>query len=140
MNEKRIQESKEVFVSIFKQWAVGAVVLAGALSLSLSGCGGGGNESGPPDSLHAAPAAFKVGQVGVCYSGEGPTVFVYGGQPPYKLSNSAPLGMTLEKSRLTHSGEGFIVFFTGECMESMPITIEDDVGRLSEVLVTNSDQ
>jgi hypothetical protein len=135
---KPIQVSKESVVLIRSHGAIAAALLVGAFSLS--GCGGGGNESGPSDSLHAAPAAFKVGTVGACYAGQGPTVFVYGGQPPYKLANSAPLGMALEKDSLTYSGEGFIVFLSGACMEGMPITIEDDMGRLSEVLVTNSDQ
>ncbi|MFO1340232.1 MAG: hypothetical protein U1F53_18730 [Burkholderiaceae bacterium] len=125
-------------MSIVNRWAAVAALSAGAAVLG--GCGGGGNESGPPDSLHVSPESFKVGHTGACYAGEGPTVFVYGGQPPYKLSNSAPLGMTLDKSRLTYSGEGFVVYLSGACMEAMPITIEDDMGRLSEVLVTNSDQ
>lgn len=123
---------------MWNQWAARAALAVSAVALSA--CGGGGNESGPPDSLHAAPAAFTVSAGDQCFAGQGPTVFVYGGQPPYKLANSVPRGMTLEKEELTYSGEGFKVFFNGSCMASMPITIEDDMGRLTEVLVSNETQ
>lgn len=112
--------------------------LALGLVAGLSACGGGGNESGPADELLASPSAITVGTEGVCYVGPGPTVFVYGGQPPYKLANSLPLGMQLNKSRLGYSGEGFtITFINSVCMDAMPITVEDDMGRLTQVFVTN---
>ncbi|MFZ5549833.1 MAG: hypothetical protein ACOZJX_14165 [Pseudomonadota bacterium] len=107
-----------------------------ALAL-LAGCGGGGNESGPPDVLEAQPSAVSVGMTGECAPGPGPTVTVWGGQPPYKLTNSLPAAMTLDKSRLTYSGEGFtITFINGICMTNMPVSIEDDMGRLLHVLVS----
>ena len=46
--------------------------------------------------------------------------------------------MQLDKTRLQNSGEGFtITFINGVCMTNMPITIEDDMGRLGYVMVTN---
>jgi hypothetical protein len=109
-----------------------------ALALTLlAGCGGGGNESGPPETLEASPSAVSVGPTGDCSEGTGPNVTVWGGQPPYKLTNSVPGGMALDKSRLTYSGESFTIsFINGVCMTNMPISIEDDMGRLLHVLVS----
>ena len=115
-----------------------APVAVGLLALAVSGCGGGGNESGPADGIEASPAEVRVGKQDQCVVGQGPTVYVYGGRPPYKLSNSVPTGMALSRSVLQNSGDGFtITFINGVCMKSMPINIEDDMGRLSKVLVSN---
>lgn len=114
-------------------WAWGAAVLAG-----LTACGGGGNESGDPQQLFVSPADVVVtGPPGACAAGDGPVVHVYGGQPPYDLGNSMPQAMQLSRTRLPNSGESFLITFTGACLEAMPITIEDDMGRLITVNVTN---
>lgn len=109
-----------------------------ALSFSLLACGGGGNESGPADSIQLSIAEVEVGAPGVCATGVGPIVHIFGGRPPYKLSNSVPLGMQLDKSSVAESGEGFtITFINGVCMKKMPITIEDNMGRIAQVVVSN---
>jgi hypothetical protein len=105
---------------------------------ALAACGGGGNESGDPEMLFVSPAGVVVtGPAGACAVGSGPVIHVYGGQPPYDLDNSLPDGMVLSRTRLQNSGESFTITFTGVCMEGMPITIEDDMGRLTTVTVTN---
>lgn len=120
-------------------WKPGAAAAIAFLASGLGACGGGGNESGPPDEISVYPAAVSVSGGGSCAVGIGPTVHVYGGQPPYELSNSVPDGMVLDKSVLTHSGEGFTVsFINGVCMDSMPIVVEDDMGRLATVTVSNT--
>lgn len=110
--------------------------LCGAL-FTLAGCGGGGNELGPADSLQASPEVFTVNGGPSCFRGTGPTVHVYGGLPPYTLKNSLPSGMSLNKTTLNAAGEGFVVTLSGTCIQSLPITIEDDMGRVMQVLVTN---
>lgn len=106
--------------------------------LTLSACGGGGNESGDPDMLTVAPGAVTVsGPTGVCGVGIGPEVHVWGGQPPYKLTNSVPGSISLSKSKLENSGDGFTIEFFGGCLDKMPVTIEDDMGRLTSLLVSN---
>lgn len=107
------------------------------LLLMLAGCGGGGNELGPAEAIWASPGAVQVGSVGDCFHGIGPTVHVYGGTPPYVLKNSAPLGMSLDRSRLGASGDAFTLRFSGLCLADMPITIEDAEGRLLAVPITN---
>lgn len=108
-----------------------------ALALSLAACGGGGNESGPPDRMYVSLDAVNVtGGIG-CAVGAGPEVHVYGGQPPYKLANSMPQGMVLNKTVVQNSGDSFLITLTGVCMDAMPITLEDQLGNLAKVTVTN---
>lgn len=86
----------------------------------------------------ASPSSIIVsGGPGACYVGTGPTLFVHGGQPPYKLFNSAPQSMSLDKTKLNSSGEGVVVSFLNGCMDNIPITIEDDMGRVVNVKVSN---
>jgi len=106
----------------------------------LGACGGGGNESGLWDSVLASPASVTVtGNATSCAWGRGPTVFVYGGQPPYRLFNSAPMAMWLDRPYLNDSGDGFTVtFVNGVCMDQIPITVEDAMGRVIAVPITNA--
>ncbi len=124
------------------QWASQARRLGIAAGLvasaSLAACGGGGNESGPPDNIQLSMTDITVGEPGVCYAGTGPTVHVYGGTPPYKVSNSLPQGLALTRTLVPSSGDGFRVDFIGNvCMKGMPITVEDDMGRLAKLVVNN---
>ncbi|MBW8843567.1 MAG: hypothetical protein JF607_01160 [Burkholderiales bacterium] len=109
-----------------------------ALLLSLSACGGGGNESGQPDQLYLSTTDVTVGTPDRCYEGLGPEVHIYGGTPPYRLANSVPQGMVLNKAVVQNSGESFsITFVNGVCMKTMPITVEDQQGLLTHLSVTN---
>jgi hypothetical protein len=115
-----------------------AAVLLTATAALVAGCGGGGSESGDPDHLTVEPGELSVsGPSGSCGSGVGPEVHVWGGQPPYQLTNSVPNEMVLSRTRLDTSGEGFTIAFLGGCLDHMPITIEDDMGRLATLLVSN---
>ncbi|HSI48218.1 MAG TPA: hypothetical protein VLA61_08120 [Ideonella sp.] len=114
------------------------LMMATLLLGTLAGCGGGGNESGPPDVIQASPAQVTVSAVGSCAVGVGPTIFLYGGTPPYKLKNSVPTALSLDKTTVLQSGQGFTVtFIGGQCMENMPVSAEDEMGRIVEVLFTN---
>ena len=110
-----------------------------ALALLFPGCGGGGTESGSPEDIFVSPNEITVtGAPGACALGTGPTVHVYGGRPPYRLSNSVPSAMVLDKTEVEDSGDGFTIFFTsGICVDGMPITIEDSMGNLATLTVTN---
>lgn len=115
-----------------------ATLSLAALALSLASCGGGGNESGPADQMYLSLNSVTVGAKGICYVGDGPEVHVYGGTPPYKLANSVPQGMKLNKTVVQNSGDSFLITFTnGICMDTMPITVEDQQGLLARVDVSN---
>jgi len=109
-----------------------------ALIASLAGCGGGGNESGPPDQVVLSTDSVTVtSPTPQCPVGPGPTIGVWGGQPPYKLFNSFPDGMSLDKTSVTDAGDSFTITFKGACMDNMPVTVEDDMGRLATLNVTS---
>ena len=109
-----------------------------SLGALLAGCGGGGNESGPPDSIEVSPDTVTVsGGVGACASGTGPRIYVYGGTPPYTLANSGQFAMSLDRTSLQNSGDGFLLTFNGTCIESIPVTVQDDMGRTATVSVSN---
>jgi hypothetical protein len=115
-----------------------ACVLLLPLGGLLAGCGGGGNESGPPDSIQVSPENVTVaGGPGSCASGPGPKIYVYGGTPPYTLANSGPSVMTIDRTSLQNSGDGFTLTFNGACIQSIPVTVQDDLGRLATVTVSN---
>ena len=116
-----------------------ASVLIMTIATSLLACGGGGNESGPPDSIVASPSSVTInGGPNSCAVGLGPTVFLYGGQPPYTLTNSAPQAMQLDVTQVQESGQGFTVrFINGICLDQIPITVEDGMGRVLPIPMTN---
>jgi len=92
------------------------------------------------EQLIASPAGVEIeGPPGACSVGQGPTIFLYGGQPPYKLKNSVPLGVSLDTTVVTGSGRGFTVtFINGACFTNAPIVVEDDMGRILNVPLTNT--
>lgn len=110
---------------------------AASLLLCLSACGGGGNESGPPDAIVLSTSTVSVGSSGNCVAMRGPEIHVYGGTPPYKIANSMPQAMALDKTVLQNSGDSFLITFTGVCMNAMPITVEDQAGLLATLSVSN---
>lgn len=126
---------KKVLNAMKTALRVAPVILAAALA----GCGGGGNESGPKDDLFVTPTEVTVTGGGVgCAEGKGPDVRIYGGQPPYKVRSSVPDGMLPDKPEVRNSGDKFTVYLiNGVCLDNMPMTIEDDMGRLATVSVTN---
>lgn len=124
---------------MFLNWNRAASLTAAVMGAGLvAACGGGGNESGSPDQLQVLPEAVTITGRGTCpSSGQGPQVFVYGGQPPYKLSNSVPEVVQLSTTRLRNSGDSFTFTLQGGgCLDGMPIVIEDDMGRLAAFSIT----
>jgi hypothetical protein len=115
-----------------------SVPLSLMFAFALSACGGGGNESGPPDRIQPSTTSIKAGSAGACALGVGPEIHLHGGQPPYRLSNSLPRGMQLNKDWVQNSGDSFVITFVNQvAFENMPITIEDRMGRLATVSVSN---
>ncbi len=108
------------------------------LIAALAACGGGGNESGQKDVIQLSmDDIIATGPPGACATGTGPTVYIYGGTPPYTLTNSAKGFVTLDVYFVRDSGDGFTPTFNGACIESLPVTVQDDMGRLATVRLTN---
>ena len=107
---------------------------------SLAGCGGGGNELGPADKIQLSQTSLNTsGPPGFCASvGPSATIQVFGGFPPYKLYNSVPDAVSLDRKVVQHSGEGFVVTFIGGCLDNMPITVTDEAGDVATLLLVNA--
>lgn len=114
-------------------------LVCGAFIAALAACGGGGNESGPPDDLAVSPASYTQSWGGEgCYRGKGPKIFIYGGQPPYEIFNPLPQAMTLSTQKVEKSGDNFqITFINGWCMDNIEISIEDRMGTLAKAFISN---
>jgi hypothetical protein len=104
----------------------------------LSACGGGGSLNDGQESLKVNPSTVVVsGPVGSCYSGLGPTVFVFGGNAPYTLRNSLPIGLFVDKTVLRQPGEGVTLSFNGTCFDTLPLIVTDNEGVSASVTISN---
>jgi len=114
-------------------------VLAAAAGL-LTSCGvGGDDEAGSPTKFSVVPSSIKVtGPTGACAAGANGTVFVYGGAAPYRLSNTVPDYVTLDRTEVSHPAESFTVTFTGGCLDPGTIAVEDSLGNLVTLTLTNA--
>ncbi len=121
-----------------------ATLSALALAVTLSACGGGGDaEAGSPTAFSVVPAASTytapVGTAaGVCVSGGSATIFVYGGVAPYRLDNTSPDTLYVDKASVSDRGGSFNVTVTGGCMTTVPIVIVDKLDNRIQYTVTNA--
>jgi hypothetical protein len=65
-------------------------------------------------------------------------VFVYGGTPPYKVSNTAPNALLVSASVISVSGGSVRVTPSGVCLDSAAIGFTDAAGRTISVTVSNT--
>lgn len=104
----------------------------------LAGCGGGDDQAGSLTPLSVVPDDFAVTAPGVgCPAYSTPahtTIFVYGGTAPYRLANTVPAWISLDKGQVDHRGESFTVSFTGGCLDPGHIVVIDANDR--QVTVT----
>src|SRR5215467_3216567 len=97
-----------------------AVLLSVAMSAVLASCGGSDDQSGSPTAFSVVPNDISVegapptvtGATGSCASGATTTeVFVYGGVAPYRLDNTVPNYVSLNKTTVDDKGGSFLVTF-----------------------------
>jgi hypothetical protein len=72
-----------------------------------------------------------------CASGISAEVIVFGGRPPYVVSQ--PGVFIVNPTRLTSSGDRFIVTATGQCSPGTQIAVVDSAGSTVPVNVTNAE-
>lgn len=115
------------------------IVLVG----SLAACGGGGDdEAGSLTVFSVVPSSLTVtaatgAPAGVCGSGFVGEVFVYGGAAPYRLDNTAPDAVTLNKSQVGDRGGSFTVTFTGVCVSPVTIVVVDKLDKQVTLTLNN---
>jgi hypothetical protein len=105
----------------------------------LSACGGGGDieDGSQPLSVSATSVEVTGPSAGICASGTGPIIYVYGGVWPYTLRNPYPEGLVLGTQRIEGPGQGTRLSFTGACFTTLALLIIDQSGKSISVSVTN---
>jgi hypothetical protein len=72
-----------------------------------------------------------------CSTGFRIDYFVYGGNPPYRVSSSVPAGATLLNSTVAASGGFFEALTTGVCVDPLTFTIVDASGKQTTATLAN---
>lgn len=109
--------------------------------LLTSACGGGGDdEAGSFTAFSVAPdkIGFKDGSVSGCaLGGSVGTIYVYGGAAPYRIDNTAPAFMTVDRTTVSDRGGSFNITATGYgCLSPGLINVIDKNDRKVDVTVT----
>ncbi|HET6263776.1 MAG TPA: hypothetical protein VFD95_02885, partial [Usitatibacter sp.] len=65
---------------------------------------------------------------GQCATGQEAVFFVFGGTPPYSVSNSAPSAFTLSDGTVFNSGDGFFIRTRGPCATDAVFVVRDSAG------------
>lgn len=96
--------------------------------------------TGTSPGFFAAPSSitFTGPNVDTCASNASADFFVFGGTPPYRVSNASS-AFTVSRDFLSFSGDFFTVNARGACvgLPGLPIVITDATGRTVTVLVAN---
>jgi len=73
-----------------------------------------------------------------CSSGVSNTFYVFGGKPPYTISNPVPQFLRLGQSIVANSGGGFTLTTLGGCVSPATIAINDSAGHTATVTLNNN--
>ena len=114
---------------------------------ALASCGGGGDaEAGSVTAFSVVPSTLTltapVGTPsGVCVSntvpGEEFVVFVYGGAAPYRLDNTAPDVVALDRSVVSDRGGSFKVALKGTCASPVVVVVVDKLDHQVTLTLNN---
>lgn len=131
-----------------KQKRTYSAVTSIALVAAVAGCGGGGDaEAGSPTVFSVQPttatmtartAANGGPAAGDCESGFAGEFFVYGGAAPYRIDNTLPSAMVVDKTSVADRGGSFTVTFTGQCVSPALIIVVDKLDHQIVVTLNNN--
>jgi hypothetical protein len=120
------------------------------LVASVAGCGGGDDaEAGSPTAFAVVPSTFTLTAptvanggpaVGTCVSGDAGTYYIYGGAAPYRLDNTMPSAVILNKSTVDDAGGSFSVILDGRegCVKNATVVITDKLNNRVLLTLNNS--
>ncbi|HSN19990.1 MAG TPA: hypothetical protein VLS49_04890 [Usitatibacter sp.] len=94
------------------------------------------SSSNTPLDAQPTTISFTGPDTNTCASGTSADVIVFGGNPPYSISQ--PGGFTISPTVLSSSGSRFRVGATGQCTTGSAIAIVDSSGASVTVTVTNA--
>jgi hypothetical protein len=115
-----------------------------AATLVLAGCGGGDDaEAGSLTALTTVPATTTftapVGtKAGVCVGGGSAKVFVYGGAAPYRIDNTVPDYVVIDKTEVGDVGGSFTIMTTAGCLTTGSIVVRDKLNNIVTYTVNNN--
>jgi hypothetical protein len=96
--------------------------------------------TGSSPGFFVAPASitFTGPNVDECATGATANFYVFGGTPPYRVSNASS-AFTVDREALSFSGDFFTVTSSGVCVVApgLPIVVTDASGRTVTALVAN---
>jgi len=72
-----------------------------------------------------------------CATGLSSEIFIFGGTPPYSVSNSAPGAFVTNTNTVSFSGGSFRVTATGVCASNVTFAVTDSAGRTTTVTLSN---
>ena len=126
-----------------KNSSICGVVSLLVLSGSLASCGGSGDDdAGSVTPFSVVPSTLTLtaatgAPAGACSSGFAGEVFIYGGAAPYRLNNTAPDAVVLNKSQVGDRGGSFTVSFTGICVSPVSIVVVDKLDKQVTLTLNN---
>lgn len=127
-----------------------ALAAAASTVLVLAACGGGDDdEAGSPTALSVVPASITnsvpegnpnnipVGECASDLGSNGSRVFVYGGVAPYRLDNTQPDYVVLDRTTVSNRGDYFTAWFTTGCIDPAIIVVVDALDRQVQLTMVN---
>jgi len=117
-------------------WALAPMVL-------LASCGGGGDEeAGSPTAFSVSPSTVTFTAptgtaAGVCLAGGTSLIFVYGGTAPYRIDNTVPDYVSIDKTEVSDRGGSFTITVVGGCLSPGNINVVDKLDHVVTLTVNN---
>lgn len=131
-------------MNILINHAVKAAGICVALAGALVACGGGGDDAAgsltdfliqPTATTFTAPASSASAPANTCVAGGTQDVYVYGGTAPYRIDNTSPAYVTVDRTSVDSRGGHFTVTVaSAACFSKAVIVVVDKLDR--QVLFT----
>mgnify|MGYP005871059691 CR=1 FL=1 len=116
----KLAKSKGMVMNAMK---MGAAVIA---ALALASCGGGGPVAGDAQGFSVSPEETTWTVPSCTASGGGYTIVtINGGQPPFRIINSAPQFISVDRNEVTGKDPTFRVSTVRGCGENLTVTVID---------------
>ena len=93
-----------------------------------------------PNQLQVVPDTVTITgpDTLTCSANVSNTFYIFGGKPPYTISNPAPQFVRLAQSFVATSGGGFTLTTLGGCVSPVTIAISDAAGHTATVTLNNN--
>jgi hypothetical protein len=115
-------------------------LLAMTTALLTTACGGGNDDdAGSPVPFQVQPASVGLtdGTANCTAGGPVGTVYIFGGAAPYRIRNSSPDWITVDKTTVGDRGGSFTITANGYgCLSPGQVFVTDNLNNLVTVTVT----